>query len=394
MKKSVKKLLLYGLVTAMTLSASLTALAGTWKQDHIGWWWQENNGSYPVSTWQWIDGNNDGIAECYYFDNVGYCLLNTTTPDGYTVNADGAWIVNSTIQTKKAEVQAQTNHNNTSDGRQMYFNHPKWTKEEVLAIKTADDFKRRFYFEEYRPKDQVVITSQASADKYSQYLDKGYDYANYLSSAYSYGLEKEVYLYRDLPKFNNSNLQSVVKSTELYEASKDLFKWKSFDDFYIYKMIGAANGSPGKGSIYTTTDSAWKKYYDDAIDNIARWEGQEVPDIYLTHDRTNDSTLRWPELLYCTYEEVLDHFLNEGDIISMHMYDYYKQNEGEGYNWVEPTQFFQLQGGSSVPGYSTVNNWLEAMKPTIREKYGVEISWDAPYKDLMFGLKVWLTPVK
>ena len=105
MKKSVKKLLLYGLVTAMTLSASLTALAGTWKQDHIGWWWQEDNGSYPVSTWQWIDGNNDGIAECYYFDNLGYCLLNTTTPDGYTVNADGAWTVNGIIQTKSVTIQ-------------------------------------------------------------------------------------------------------------------------------------------------------------------------------------------------------------------------------------------------------------------------------------------------
>ena len=105
MKKSTKKLLVCGLVTAMTLSASLTALAGTWKQDHIGWWWQEDNGSYPVSTWQWIDGNNDGIAECYYFDNLGYCLLNTTTPDGYTVNADGAWTVNGIIQTRSVSPQ-------------------------------------------------------------------------------------------------------------------------------------------------------------------------------------------------------------------------------------------------------------------------------------------------
>ena len=118
MKKSVKKLLLYGLVTAMTLSASLTALAGTWKQDHIGWWWQENNGSYPVSTWQWIDGNNDGIAECYYFDNVGYCLLNTTTPDGYTVNADGAWTVNGIIQTKSVAIHNSGNSNTNSESNE------------------------------------------------------------------------------------------------------------------------------------------------------------------------------------------------------------------------------------------------------------------------------------
>ena len=114
MKKSTKKLLVCGLVTAMTLSASLTALAGTWKQDHIGWWWQEDNGSYPVSTWQWIDGNNDGIAECYYFDNLGYCLLNTTTPDGYTVNADGAWTVNGIIQTKSVAIHNSGNSNTNS----------------------------------------------------------------------------------------------------------------------------------------------------------------------------------------------------------------------------------------------------------------------------------------
>ena len=124
MKKSTKKLLVCGLVTAMTLSASLTALAGTWKQDHIGWWWQEDNGSYPVSTWQWIDGNNDGIAECYYFDNLGYCLLNTTTPDGYTVNADGAWTVNGIIQTKSISIPTQNSSGiqNKNNNSQFQFN--------------------------------------------------------------------------------------------------------------------------------------------------------------------------------------------------------------------------------------------------------------------------------
>lgn len=48
----------------------------------------------------WIDGNNDGKAECYYFDSVGYMLVNTTTPDGCTVNADGAWTQNGVVQTQ------------------------------------------------------------------------------------------------------------------------------------------------------------------------------------------------------------------------------------------------------------------------------------------------------
>lgn len=79
-----------------------TAAAG-WQNDGTGWWWQNDNGSYPSNTWQWIDGNYDGIAECYYFDGNGYCLMNAQTPDGQTVNADGAWVVDGIVQTKPVD---------------------------------------------------------------------------------------------------------------------------------------------------------------------------------------------------------------------------------------------------------------------------------------------------
>lgn len=74
----------------MAASMGMTAFAGQWVQNTTGWWWQEDNGSYPVSQWKWLDGNKDGIYECYAFDSNGYIYTNTTTPDGYTVNADGA----------------------------------------------------------------------------------------------------------------------------------------------------------------------------------------------------------------------------------------------------------------------------------------------------------------
>lgn len=96
MKKT--KLFLMSAFIAATMS--FTSLAGTWQSDSAGWWYQNDDGSYPVNTWQWIDGNNDGIAESYYFDANGYCLMNTTTPDGYIVDSNGAWIVNGTIQTQ------------------------------------------------------------------------------------------------------------------------------------------------------------------------------------------------------------------------------------------------------------------------------------------------------
>ena len=82
------------MVTAFFLFViSLNTYAGTWRQDGNGWWYQNSDGSYPRSNWQWIDANEDHIAYCYYFNNDGYCLLNQETPDGYRVSSSGEWII-------------------------------------------------------------------------------------------------------------------------------------------------------------------------------------------------------------------------------------------------------------------------------------------------------------
>ena len=86
----------------LAIAAGFTAMAGTWKNDSRGWRYDEGNGSYPKNTWQWIDGNNDGISECYYFDEEGYCLINTTTPNGWEVDSNGAWIVDGVVRTRTA----------------------------------------------------------------------------------------------------------------------------------------------------------------------------------------------------------------------------------------------------------------------------------------------------
>ena len=99
------------LATGILLTS--TAFAGQWKQDNIGWWWQNDDGSYPVNQWQWLDGNQDGVSECYYFGADGYMFVNTTTPDGYAVNVDGAWIVNGTVPTQQA-AKPQTNTTTTT----------------------------------------------------------------------------------------------------------------------------------------------------------------------------------------------------------------------------------------------------------------------------------------
>ena len=86
-------------LSATALSASPVLAAG-WKKDTTGWWWQENNGGYPANKWQWLDGNDDGTAESYYFGSNGYMYANAKTPDGYQVNVDGQWTENGIVQTK------------------------------------------------------------------------------------------------------------------------------------------------------------------------------------------------------------------------------------------------------------------------------------------------------
>lgn len=95
-----KKFLVCTTTAAIALSMNLTAFAGQWMQNSTGWWFDNGNGTYPANVWQWIDGNGDGVAECYYFDQYGYCLMNTRTSDGYEVNASGAWVVDGVVQTR------------------------------------------------------------------------------------------------------------------------------------------------------------------------------------------------------------------------------------------------------------------------------------------------------
>ena len=81
------------IATAMVLimAAPVTSYAGQWMQDDTGWWWQDDDGSYPKNWSRWLDGNQDGIYELYYFDENGYLYTNTVLFDGTTpVNADGA----------------------------------------------------------------------------------------------------------------------------------------------------------------------------------------------------------------------------------------------------------------------------------------------------------------
>lgn len=65
-----------------------TASVPLWKQDAQGWRIERPDGSYMAN--EWYQSPDSGLW--YYMGADGYMLTNATTPDGYTVNADGVWV--------------------------------------------------------------------------------------------------------------------------------------------------------------------------------------------------------------------------------------------------------------------------------------------------------------
>ena len=92
-----------------TSGTAETAAGEGWKQDSTGWWWRNADGSYPANQWKEVDG------KYYYFGADGYMLANTTTPDGYQVDASGAWVQGGAQETQQVQTNYITDSNTLTD---------------------------------------------------------------------------------------------------------------------------------------------------------------------------------------------------------------------------------------------------------------------------------------
>ena len=129
MKKYGIKLALAAAVFCMAMP--FASFAGTWKSDANGMWYQFDDGTYPKGRWAWIDTDNDGMAEGFYFDSNGYVLRNTTTPDGYQVNRIGAWVVGGEVKQKaggetKNGGSGNNSSSNSSNSNSSYSYDTDW----------------------------------------------------------------------------------------------------------------------------------------------------------------------------------------------------------------------------------------------------------------------------
>ena len=82
--------IILAMVVVASILVPLQAEAASWRQNRNGWWWQEDNGSWPAGQWRNIDGT------WYAFDTNGYmvsnCYVKSLTEEMYYwINRDGVW---------------------------------------------------------------------------------------------------------------------------------------------------------------------------------------------------------------------------------------------------------------------------------------------------------------
>ncbi len=108
MKQILKILTVSSIMMIFFISSALNVFAGSWltgsDNGTLRWWYQLDPSEdylmehYAQGGWYWIDGDQNGIAELYYFDANGWLLTDAIAPDGSYVNSNGAWEIDGVVQ--------------------------------------------------------------------------------------------------------------------------------------------------------------------------------------------------------------------------------------------------------------------------------------------------------
>ncbi len=86
MKNRIAKLLSMALIiVCLSGTSSLYVSAASWKQNTSGWWYENDDGSYPSNQWKQVDG------KWYYFNSSGYMATGWNSINGayYYFNSSG-----------------------------------------------------------------------------------------------------------------------------------------------------------------------------------------------------------------------------------------------------------------------------------------------------------------
>ncbi len=119
MKRQLKTVVAFAAAAAMAMASVVTASAADWRQDTKGWWVENEDGSYLTN--QWYQSPASGLW--YYMGADGYILTNTTTPDGYVVNADGVWEQNAVASQQSGSTLTASDFIISGDSEMSWYNN-------------------------------------------------------------------------------------------------------------------------------------------------------------------------------------------------------------------------------------------------------------------------------
>ena len=238
-----KNLIIAVATMGMAAAMTMTTWAAGWQQNANGWWWENMDGTRPVNTWQWIDGNNDGVAECYYFEANGYMVANTTQ-DGYTINGEGAWTVNGVVQTQGTSVNNSINTLNRDNGGYNSYGCS------IAALDMLHNSR-----EENAKYGEITVLEQAGS--------LGIIYANGLSVVYPYegtSVYKTVQVAYDRVDLDGSHLFKYYDSKLTPDQAADLLRNNGFGDgrstHYAYSI-----GTTCRAHVAEKADINWGLSY-------------------------------------------------------------------------------------------------------------------------------------
>jgi len=221
-----KKFSVLALTAAFTMMSAITAFAGIWVQDPTrpenqngisNWWYHNDNGTYPASCWFWIDGNGDGLAECYRFNENGW-MYAAAVVDGYTVNGSGAWTENNVVQYRRVDASQNTGSTNTGNSEKKNT----WV---------SDAYGKQYY----DSKGELVTGWKKISGKRYYFDDSGYALTGFQGDVEGSGY----YFLKD----------GSLSTKTVYDATDRVYYVIDKEDYYVADVVFAED---------------WKEYKKDA----------------------------------------------------------------------------------------------------------------------------------
>lgn len=247
--KKIRKLYQVMLCIGAAVILNIPAQAGEWKEDIVGKWYDNGDGSYKQSEWlqdneKWYYFREDGYLLCnawvgnYYVGADGAMLTGTITPDGYQVGEDGAWI-------SKVMKYPVANYQSIILSDQVY---QASLRGELSDIVDCGDY--------YEMKNQKLYMIKQYNTKKEAEAEKEY------SSDYVYKLPNGKYV---ISAENDWMSHELVYSGSIYINKDVVFrynidKYTTFDD-YMQRIeeIGISSGNGNR--IGATIDAVDEKGY-------------------------------------------------------------------------------------------------------------------------------------